>query len=58
MERSGAAREMISPQERYAMISEKAYYLGEERRKNQQPADPASDWLVAEAEIDRRISDF
>ena len=49
---------MISPQERYAMISEKAYYLGEERRKNQQPADPASDWLVAEAEIDRRISNF
>lgn len=46
----------VSPQERYAMISEKAYFLGEERRRQEQPADPAEDWLTAEAEIDGAIS--
>ena len=45
-----------SPQDRYAMISEKAYFLGEERRKRSQPDDPAEDWLMAEAEVDLLIS--
>ena len=47
---------MPSPQDRYAMISEKAYFLGEERRKQSQPDDPAEDWLMAEAEVDLLIS--
>ncbi len=45
-----------SPQDRYAMISEKAYFFGEERRRRAQPDDPAEDWLMAEAEVDLLIS--
>lgn len=55
MKKAGSEIGGISPHERYAMISEKAYYLGEERRKREQPADPATDWLMAEAEVDRQI---
>ena len=55
MERSDFEMKWISPHERYAMISEKAYYLGEERRRKEQPADPAGDWLLAEAEVDSQI---
>ncbi len=46
----------VSPHERYAMISERAYYFGEERRRKDEPADPAADWILAEAEVDRQIS--
>ena len=45
-----------SPQDRYAMISDKAYFFGEERRRRAQPDDPAEDWLMAEAEVDLLIS--
>jgi hypothetical protein len=39
------------------MVSEKAYYLGEERRKRDEPADPAADWKMAEAVIDSEIEE-
>ena len=47
--------EELSPHKRYAMISEKAYFLGEERRRRQEPDDPAADWMLAEAFIDNLI---
>ncbi|MBY0578348.1 MAG: DUF2934 domain-containing protein [Burkholderiales bacterium] len=50
-----AVRKKVTPHERYAMISERAYYLGEERRRTNEPADPASDWLMAEIEVDSEI---
>lgn len=50
-----AAKSAVSPQERYAMISEKAYYLGEERRRREEPADPATDWIMAEIAVDCEI---
>ena len=55
VDRSEFEKKEISPHQRYAMISEKAYYLGEERRRKEQPADPATDWLLAEAEVDSQI---
>ena len=48
----GEKKGRLSAHDRYAMISEKAYFLGEERRRNNQPPDPGKDWLLAEAEID------
>ncbi|NNM81994.1 MAG: hypothetical protein HKL98_05265 [Burkholderiales bacterium] len=47
--------EELSPHKRYALISEKAYFLGEERRRREEPADPAADWMMAEALIDNLI---
>lgn len=55
MGKSDSGKVEVSPHERYAMISEKAYYFGEERRKKEQPADPAKDWIMAEAEVDSQI---
>lgn len=42
----------IQHHQRYAMISEMAYLLGEERRKNTGHCDPMRDWIEAEAAID------
>jgi hypothetical protein len=55
--RSGAARSGlakptdVTPQQRYQMIAEAAYFLAE--RRGFAGGDPAQDWLEAEAEIDR-----
>lgn len=43
---------IMSPQERYAMISELAYTIGEERRRCGIDTDMARDWLEAETKID------
>ncbi len=44
----------VTPEQRYQMIAEAAYYLAE--RRNFQLGDPVQDWLQAEAEIDRRLA--
>ena len=43
----------VSAEERHSMIAEKAYFSAEHRRF--QAGDPISDWLTAEAEIDKRL---
>jgi hypothetical protein len=43
----------VSSEERYRMIAEAAYYRSEHRRS--QGGDTVSDWLTAEAEIDKRL---
>lgn len=55
MDSGDAEKGRLLPQDRYALISEKAYFFGEERRRRDQPADPAQDWLMAEVEIDGLI---
>ena len=44
----------VSPEERYRMIAEAAYFKAQKR--GFVGGDPAQDWLEAEAEIDRKLA--
>ena len=46
-------RESVSPEQRYLMIAEAAYYHAE--RRGFQEGDPVADWLEAEKEIDAML---
>jgi len=48
---AGAGQVAVTPEQRYHMIAEAAYYRAE--RRGFGSGDPARDWLEAEAEIDR-----
>ncbi len=48
---AGQQTRAITPEERYRMIAEAAYFLAEKR--GFVGGDVAEDWLAAEAEIDR-----
>ncbi len=50
--KKSAARRQVSPEERFRMIQEAAYYQAE---KEGFDCDPWSCWLVAEAEIDTQL---
>ncbi|MHB8534959.1 MAG: DUF2934 domain-containing protein [Sulfuricaulis sp.] len=52
----GSARSVgqILPEERQRMIAEVAYFRAAQRGFN--GGDPVDDWLVAESEINRRLS--
>lgn len=45
----------IAPHERYAMIVDMAYELGEARRRQWGVYDPQQDWIEASAAVDSRI---
>jgi len=49
-----AAAKSVAPEQRRHMISEAAYFIAEQRGFN--GGDTVRDWLLAEAEIDRRLS--
>ena len=57
---TGKASEKISgtptasAEERYSMIAAAAYYRAEQR--SFQDGDPVADWLVAEKEVDERLT--
>ncbi len=44
----------VTPEERYRMIAEAAYFRAQQR--GFEGGDPAKDWLEAEAEIDRKLA--
>lgn len=48
-----ATTHTVTPEERYRMIAEAAYYIAE--RRGFTGGDVATDWLTAEAEIDRTL---
>lgn len=48
-----ASQVMVTPEQRYHMIAEAAYFHAE--RRGFGSGDPAQDWLEAEAEIDRML---
>lgn len=50
-----AATAVITPEQRERMIAEAAYYRAE--RRGFQGGDPGQDWLDAEVEIDRMLSE-
>lgn len=48
------AKGRVSPEQRYCMIAEAAYYRAE--RRGFSGGNPLQDWVEAEAEIDRLLS--
>ena len=44
----------VSAEERYSMIAEAAYYRAVQR--GFQEGDPVADWLVAEKEVDEKLT--
>jgi len=44
----------ITPEQRFNMIAEAAYYMAEKRDFS--GGDPASDWICAESEIDQMLT--
>jgi len=44
----------ITPEQRFNMIAEAAYFMAEKRGFSS--GDPASDWLCAESEIDQTLT--
>lgn len=48
------AKGKVSPEQRYCMIAEAAYYCAE--RRGFSGGNPLQDWVEAEAEIDRLLS--
>lgn len=48
------AKGKVSPEQRYCMIAEAAYYRAE--RRSFSGGNPLQDWVEAEAEIDRLLS--
>jgi hypothetical protein len=50
---SAPASQTVTPEERWTMIAERAYYLAAER--NFAPGNEVQDWLAAEAEVDRKL---
>lgn len=52
-ERKSTETIRVSPEERYRMISERAYLLAEQR--SFQGGDAVNDWLEAEAEVDSKF---
>lgn len=47
----GGATVQVTPEQRYHMVAEAAYFIAERRSFN--GGDPAQDWLEAEAEVER-----
>ena len=50
---SAPEQKAVTPEERWTLIAERAYYLAAER--NFAPGGEVADWLTAEAEVDREL---